>query len=115
MKPMGLSGFLSWFNERWPRRPTADWLRQVSDDLTRAYQVSYYILGDRDEAKRVAQRAMVGLKEARFRLRHKASRQGSYRFKKFRENRSQSNVMRVSLPDRLELAARLFALTTQFE
>lgn len=111
MKPMGLSSGLSWLIGRRRRRLTADQLKQLGDDLTCAYRLSYYILGDKDEAKQVAQRALLGLEEGRLRLKHKAPSQGYYR----RKRGNQSRVMKVPLPSHLELAVSVFSLTTPFE
>lgn len=108
---MGLRSFLSWLIGRRRCRLTADQLKQLGEDLTCAYRLSYYILGDKDEAKQVARRALLGLEEDRPRLKHKAPRQGHYR----RQRGNRSRVMKVPLPFELELAASVFALTTPFE
>jgi hypothetical protein len=108
---MGLSSVLSRLIGRRPRRLTPDQLKLLRDDLTRAYQVSYYLLGDKEEAKRVTLRAFKGLIEDGDSLKHRVINQGSYRHKR----RYQSRIRRVPLPFELELAARIFSLTTPFE
>jgi hypothetical protein len=108
---MGLSSVLSRLIGRRPRRLTPDQLKLLRDDLTRAYQVSYYLLGDKEEAKQVTLRAFKGLIEDGDSLRHRVTNQGSYRHKR----RNQSRIRRVPLPYELELAARIFSLTTPFE
>lgn len=108
---MGLLSVLSRLIWQRPRRLTPDQLKLLRDDLTRAYQVSYYLLGNEEEAKRVTLRALRGLIEDGDSLKHRVTNQGSYRHKR----RYQSRIRRVPLPFELELAARIFSLTTPYE
>lgn len=108
---MGLSSVLSRLMGRRPRRLTPEQLKLLRDDLTQAYEVSYYLLGDKEEAKWVTLRAFKGLIEDGDALKHRVINQGSYRHKR----RYQSRIRRVPLPFELELAARIFSLTTPFE
>lgn len=113
---MGLSSdFFKLFKRR-PRRPTADQLKLLREAIVNANYLVYYLLGDTDETESLAFRALTGLMNDFDVLKHRISNQGSYRQSVVRQKQSQSRVRKVPLlPFELELAVRVFTLTTAYQ
>jgi hypothetical protein len=106
---MGLTDdFFERFGRR-KRKRTPEQTKLLREILAEAYNLVYYILGDTKDTKLLAQRALAGLMQDFDRIKHRPVNQRTYSREK------DPGIRRVSLPMDLELAARVFALTSSYQ
>jgi hypothetical protein len=106
-------GLIDDFFERFGRRKrklTPEQMKLLRELLVKAYNLVYYILGDTKDNKELARRVLGGLMKDLDLLKHRAVNQQNYRFHK-----QDAAVHKVQLPIDLELASRVFAVTSIYQ
>lgn len=110
---LNVMGLRDDFFERFGRRRrklTPEQITLLREMLVKAYNLVYYILGDTKDTKALAQRALAGVMDDFDVLKHRSANQTSYR-----RSIKDPSVRRVPLPMDLELAVRVFALTSAYQ